>query len=103
MSNLFCLLTGKVFTLKDAWVIGDEFLKEIFDTLTALRNKAHEQGHTKPYIYDFYNVNCIWTNPLSTYPRNMMAYILNCFIAAITEKDKDKEKPLSKLVLVITD
>ena len=43
----------------------DKFVHDLFPTLPEIRNKAATDREPLLYMYDYYNVHCFTTNPLS--------------------------------------
>ena len=50
---------------KDIWLIGDQFVYDIYHTLQQMNTTATVEKKNAPYIYDMYNVCCFTANPLS--------------------------------------
>ena len=52
-----CLFSDEMAALKNLWLIGDEFLHEMYGSLLSLKNKA-ERGHgNQPYMDEYFNFN----------------------------------------------
>ena len=95
--NLFILVTGQVFALKDIWIIGDDFIHDIFGALPTLKLEAKSAKTPQPYLYDNYNVYCFTANPLSDV-RNVMTRLVNSFVKALNDATK-----IPRLVLIVPD
>ena len=70
--------------LKDTWIIGDNYLGEIFHALPGLKTQAISQKNEIPYIYRYYNVRCFTANPLS-HIRDTLTRITNSLIKALND------------------
>ena len=75
--SCFLYSLGNVKTLKDCWLVGDQFLCSIFPRFQQIRSDAIAERRQSPYIYDYYNIFC-WTTPVTTV-RSVPAKILNSF------------------------
>ena len=104
------IISDAIEAICDIWILGDEVFREIFTTFSDLRDKPRssrsrsneEKSVNKeeiPYIYDTYNVNSIWPNPLSPI-KSVLARILNCFITAMNE---NRSRQLPRVIIVIPD
>ena len=83
--------------LQKVWFIGDEFLRELFVTDRAMRTQATQQQKMSPYLYDYYNIECYYTNPLSS-NRSILARILNALIAGL-----NKNEHLPRYIVMMMD
>ena len=50
------LILGTITAIQDAWLVGDNFLREMYSTFTDKRTLATINRHRPPYLYEFYNV-----------------------------------------------
>ena len=71
---------------QDAWIIGDNFLREIYNTLTNIRNRSALNRRRPPYLFDFYNVFGYFQNRQSLVPG--MTCMLNAYIEALNNRLK---------------
>ena len=90
------IIADNVKALKDCWLIGDNFLADIFPTLQRIKSDTPIKQKQAPYIYDYYNIFS-WTSPLSD-ERSTPARILNSFTEGL-----NKIHRLPKYVLVLSD
>ena len=96
--NLYILVVEiPVMAWKDLWIIGDQFIHQIYHTLQELNVTTKLKKGNIPYIYDMYNVKCFTANPLSEI-KNVAA----CLVNALTKALNDAEK-LPRLIIVAPD
>ena len=74
-------LAGVIAAYQAAWIIGDDFLCEMYSTLTNIKNKASLNRCSPPYLYDFYNVYGYFQNR-SSMVRGVV-HIFNAFVEGI--------------------
>ena len=79
------------------WLIGDDFLHEIFHELQAMRIPHREGEQLTPYLYRFYNVDCV-SMSMQTVTRNVMARMINALTKGINES-----KFLPRMIVMIPD
>ena len=53
------LLLDKVKALKNLWLVGDEFLRQMFTTIAAVRAQARIENKDQPYVYRYFNVEAL--------------------------------------------
>ena len=94
---LLCILAGRIRAMRDLWLIGDQFLFDMYPTLPELKNESRSKQSQVPYIYEYLNVSSYVTNPLVVV-RSKLACILNALISALNEAVK-----LPRLIVVIPD
>ena len=90
--------------VKDLWIIGDDYINEIYHAFPALnaeakKSKAEGKDAKPPYCFSFYNVHCFTSNPASTTTTaSVPARLVNCLIKAL-----NKNNYLPCFVIVIPD
>ena len=82
---------------KDAWLIGDKFLKEIFYSLPAMKNEKKRTRSPQLYMYEMYNVQGIFPNNFHNI-RSTMTRIVNSCVFGLNKYDK-----LPRFMLMIID
>ena len=81
----FFVAGGPVKPLKDIWLVGDQFLEEIFYILHDLKMNSKSTSHSDmPYLYDYYNVKNYYSNPLCL-TSDMPGRLVNKFVSAMME------------------
>ena len=63
--SILSCIAGEVKAFKDLWIIGDQFVNEVFHALQELQQSAKINKKRGPFIYDEFNVRCFTSNPLS--------------------------------------
>ena len=81
----------------DLWIIGDDFVNNIYHALPAMNMTAKLKQKEVPYIYNYFNVKCFTSKPLST-TRSVPAHLVNCLIKALNE-----QKVLPRIIAIIPD
>ena len=90
------LVLGKLEAYHDLWIIGDQFLKEIIDTLFTLRSKGAAMKPLKiPYLFSEFNVSAYYTT-------SRISNIINKFLFSFVEGLNTREK-LPKYILIVAD
>ena len=51
--------------LKDVWVIGNQFLANIYNMFINMKMDSITQKKPMPYLFEFYNVKAFYQNPVS--------------------------------------
>ena len=82
--NLFYIL-AEVQALNDVWIIGDIFLRHMFQTLQNMKADAIISKKAQPYLYDFFNVLAFF-QPSSGAASGSMYKIHNALIEALNKK-----------------
>ena len=82
---------------KDAWIIGDEFVHEIYHALQQMNTESRVAKTSPPYLYDMYNVRCFTANPLSEI-KNVATRLVNTLIKALNGSEK-----LPRIILIAPD
>ena len=82
--------------IQDAWFVGDDFLRESFDTYTNLKTGSKIQRKKPPYLFEMYNVLGYYQSVRSMVPG--LARILNSFIEGL-----NKRLRLPKYVIISLD
>ena len=73
--------------MKDVWLIGDDFLNNMYSTLAQMKNTAKLKKKPAPYVYDYYNVKCFTTNLLSL-THTILARLVNCVTKGLNDTNK---------------
>ena len=82
----------------DLWILGDNFLREIFRSFEAMRTRGKkEKEEIPPYMEDYYNVKEFY-KPVLAGEKYTMGRIINKLIEAINNR-----KRLPKTLIVVTD
>ena len=57
-SLVVCMLlfAESIAALKEVWIIGDTFVREVFPTMQSLKTQAAAAKDTKPYLYEYFNL-----------------------------------------------
>ena len=82
--------------VKDVWLIGDRFLKNIYHTFPAMRREAKLAKKEPPYLYRYYNVK-YFVPDTSEYCTNALLRLQNVFIDALNNNR------LPRLILIFID
>ena len=80
------------------WLVGDEFVKDLFPALQGLHQAAKINKTTPPYLYEYYNVFGYYSPSTTTHARRVIARVLNSFIYALNTRDC-----LPRFLVVILD
>ena len=91
-----CSIPGTMTAYQDAWFIGDNFLREIFNAFVNLRNHAGVNRKRPPYLYDFYNIFGYFQNRQSMVLG--MTRLFNSFVETLNNRLK-----LPKYIFMILD
>ena len=78
------MLSDNVRAQRNAWLIGDDFLKRNYQGYPALRSEGAARDYAAPYIFNNYNVST-FTSSDKKGSRNPMVKIVNGFIDAINK------------------
>ena len=79
------------------WIVGDEFLHDIYHALQKLKTEAIIAKHHLPYVYDYYNITFFTPSPKSLL-KNTLARVVNAVTKALNDTLK-----LPRIILVIVD
>ena len=86
------LFVDEVEAFKDAWMIGDAFINNIWHMFPAMYEEAIVANSEKPYLFESYNVECFsYDQESETTTRNVLARIVNAFIKALNNKKRNSE------------
>ena len=85
-----------VTAIQDVWFVGDDFLRETFDTFTNLRVGSKIQRKAPPYLYEMYNVLAYHQTIRSMVPG--MVRILNAMVEGL-----NKRLRLPKFIVLVLD
>ena len=91
------MLAGEIPSVNNIWLIGDQFLINVFHALQQLQVEAKEARRQEPYIYEFYNVSCFTASPNSVI-KSMLARLVNSLVKALNDCKK-----LPRIIMVIPD
>ena len=83
--------------LNNLWLIGHQFLNQIYHELPSIRHKAQTARQQVPYVYDFYNVSCFTPN-LNSLVTDVLAKFVNCLVKALNDTVQ-----LPRIILIIPD
>ena len=93
----FSVFSDDVTAIKSVWLLGENFLKEAFQSFRAMNTrKAHEE-HTAPYLFQHYNV-LPWHPPQWSQTLAFLAKVLNSLINGL-----NSETYLPRYLLIILD
>ena len=86
--------------LYDVWVLGDNFVKELFPAFEAIKFKSqHDSKTTATYMQEYYNLRA-FNNLLSGGVKLAVVRVVNSLIEGINRKDIHH---LPKLLIVVID
>ena len=71
--------------IKDCWIVGDQFVNDIYYALQEANQDKVKGDGSKLYIYDSYNVKCFSSHPLSK-AKEALARLLNALIHGLNEQ-----------------
>ena len=95
--NLYsCLISANVKAIDALWLVGDNFMQEVYTSFQNLRDKAKDKKDI-PYVFQQYNVTPYHVPKLSNL-RFASTRIFNSFVSGLNEFDH-----LPKHVMVIPD
>ena len=83
---------------RNAWLVGDNFLKQIHNTFLAMRDQARAERKPVPYIFDNYNVDFKIPGSIAAQSSSAIACILNNLIDAI-----NREQLLPRFIIICPD
>ena len=63
------MFAGTILANNDAWIIGDNFVNEIFHCYPDWNLECHANNLQQPYLYDYYNVKCYTASPCPVQPK----------------------------------
>ena len=83
------LFAGNIKAIYDARFVGDQFMKEVFDTFGSIirHAKRKETPTAIPYLETYYNVQGYYPN-MSDIKTNATARIINAVIEALNDEDR---------------
>ena len=73
-------------TYQDTWLVGDDFLRDIYSNLTNMKNWAVLNRKRPPYLYNFYNVFGYFQNKQSLVQG--MTRMFNAYVEALNNRKK---------------
>ena len=92
---MYCI-ADNVQAIFDIWILGDEFVKEVFSEFESIKLKAKKDRNIPPlYIQEYYNVIPYYAT--SGVP-NAAARLVNSLVEALNERDR-----LPKFIIVMID
>ena len=77
---------SKVVVLSDLWFVGDKFVNDNYHTMSAMTTVAKMNKADPLYVFDYYNVKCFTSNPLS-HVCLLLARLVNNVIKALNNKE----------------
>ena len=86
-------ITDNVPALMDAWLIGDDFLKDIIGDFYYMRTNAIKQRMSTPYLFDFYNVHGFYGST---------AWGINHFLTPLVDAFNEHQL-LPRLIILVFD
>ena len=89
-------ITETIRAQRNAWLVGDEFLRKNYHAYPALRAEAVVNNRPAPYVFSNYNVSTFTS--AEKLLRNPMTRMLNCFIEAL-----NKYHVLPRFIIIIPD
>ena len=93
------LFPDNVSTVYDLWLLGDNFLQDIFGSFEALRYYSQKNNEEiPPYIQQYFNVKECYHASLTSGVKFTMVWMINTLIEVITDR-----KRIPKYLLVIPD
>ena len=92
------IIPGYIAAQRDAWLVGDNFLDEVFYAFTKLKDEAKDSQQSGPYLYQYYNITCSTENNLSSND-DTMARIVNSVINKLNEPIRK----LPRFIIIIPD
>ena len=95
--NGIFIIAGEVKALNNIWLVGDDFLAEIYHILPGIRAEAKANKKDVPYIYEYYNITCITSSPSSSI-KTPLVRMTNALIKGLNDFIK-----LPKYIVVIPD
>ena len=97
MSSFTSCFVDDIKTLRNVWLVGDEFLKTNYNPLCDMRKKALRMGKHMPYLYKNYNISGYWINQFDgiTSP---IRRIINSLIKAINSGED-----LPRIIIITID
>ena len=81
----------------DVWLVGDQFLRDLYPSLQAARAKAVLDKKVKPYLYEYYNIIPRFPATNSVI-RSTLARIFNEFVSAMNDRTR-----LPRYVIMLLD
>ena len=85
--------------MSDLWFVGDKFVNDNYHAMSAMLSVARINRSDPPYVFDYYNVKCYTSNPLS-HVKSLSARIVNNVVKALLNKECTR---LPRFIIVIPD
>ena len=95
----YILFADNIRAIKSIWVIGDNFLQDMFYTFRAMKTNTSNRGRPNPYLFENYNVEAFCT-PKQINNRSVLSRILNATVKAINNSPQGH---LPKYLMLILD
>ena len=73
---LFVILDN-VKALRDVWLVGDAFLRELWPNILGTKSKAALDHTSKPYIFEFFNVHPLYAAGAASGSRSILSRMFN--------------------------
>ena len=83
--------------INNVWLIGDDFLADMYDTYTTMKREARMANRVAPYLLDFYNVSR-HTMGFNNGIRSTIARLQNCVV-----NELNNCKKLRRMIIIIPD
>ena len=94
------LFSDAVGAIKDCWIVGDQFINQIYYTLPATNAKKRLDNKKQLYLFNQYNIKSYSTHPIKPTPIcQSIARVVNVVIHGLNEN----RKFLPKLILMVVD
>ena len=93
----FCLIADNIKAINDTYLIGDLFLRSIWPTMLATKNKAIANKTQKPFLFNNFNILPCYS-PVATMTKSILARLINEFINTLGEN-----RPMLKYLLFLPD
>ena len=84
--------------MKDVWLIGDRFLKEIYNTLPAIKNEAVTTKQEILYLYRYYDIYSFYQCKAILAANGAMLRMVNALVEAINKRPR-----LPRMILIFPD
>ena len=84
--------------MKDVWLIGDQFLKEVYNKLPAIKNEAVITKQEMPYLYRYYDIYSYFQCKAIMAANGGLLRIVNALIEAVNKRPR-----LLRMIIIFPD
>ena len=93
--DLIYYFVDKVTARFSTWLLGDHFVKQLWQTAVSSKAKSVAGGHSPPYLFDFFNLTPVYKLVSSS---SLLSHIHNKLVSELNKDDY-----LPRYIIIVLD